>query len=159
MPGLHTVSEMPGLYYGVGDVGITFIFTGPTVCVCVCVCACSFAGCAKHRFHVGTRECDARQQAASHWCTRCNAAHRLVGEAIVLTTLARIDYTCTGCDYAQGTTRQCPWQISWGTFRGSFYVRTFDAHNAPRSPLATKGKKSKKKNRACGADKKKSSII
>ena len=35
MPGLHTVLEMPGLYYGVGDVGITFIFTGPTGCVCV----------------------------------------------------------------------------------------------------------------------------
>ena len=39
----------------------------------------------------------------------------------------------------------CVGQISWGTFRGSFYVRTFDAHNAPRSPLATKGKKAKKK--------------
>ena len=68
-----------------------------------------------------------------------------------------------GCEQKQQSSFQvhafCVGQISWGTFRGPIsFVRPFEAHTAPRSPLATKGKKvflklrllrRKKKTRQC----------
>ena len=78
----------------------------------------------------------------------------------MLTTLARIDYTCTGCDYAQGTTRSVR-----GKFRGAHFVGHFmyellmhttrlDHHLQPGGKKANKKKKSRLWRRQ-----KKSSII